>query len=167
MDYNIRKMKKRDCTDVAHVITIAWNETYKGIVPDEFLNNLYKTEDARAKNSMDKFNENKNHKYVLEINNEIVGFVDVCLSDEESYENCGEIKALYILGSHKGKGYGKKLINAGIKELKNMNCDKMIISCLCGNKSNEFYKHIGGKFIKTRTFKLLNLPENVYLFEQI
>lgn len=167
MDYNIRKMKKRDCMGVAHIITIAWNETYKGIVPNEFLNNLYKTETERAKKAMDKFDESKNHKYVLEMNSEIVGFVDVCLSEEESYENCGEIKVLYILGSHKGKGYGKKLINAGIKELKSVNCDKMIISCLCGNKSNEFYKHIGGKFIKTRTFKLLNLPENVYLFEQI
>ena len=30
-------MTKEDCKDVAHVITIAWNETYKEIVPDDFL----------------------------------------------------------------------------------------------------------------------------------
>jgi len=28
--------EKKDCKDVAHVVTIAWNETYKGIVPDSF-----------------------------------------------------------------------------------------------------------------------------------
>ena len=37
MNYLIRKKEKKDCKDVAHVVTIAWNETYKGIVPDLFL----------------------------------------------------------------------------------------------------------------------------------
>ena len=36
MNYLIRKKEKKDCKDVAHVVTIAWNETYKGIVPDSF-----------------------------------------------------------------------------------------------------------------------------------
>lgn len=43
----------------------------------------------------------------------------------------------------------------------------MLIGCLQGNPSNEFYKHIGGKFIKTRVFQKLNLIENVYFFENI
>ena len=41
MDYKIRKKERKDCADVAHVVTVAWNETYRGIVPDEFLDNLY------------------------------------------------------------------------------------------------------------------------------
>lgn len=41
----------------------------------------------------------------------------------------------------------------------------MIISCLKGNPSNEFYKHIGGKYIKDGLYKRFNLPENVYYFE--
>ena len=64
-------------------------------------------------------------------------------------------------------GYGRKLIETGIKELKIMGYDQMIIGCLQSNPSNEFYKHMGGKLIKTRIFKKLKLPENVYLFEKI
>ena len=41
MSYIIRKKERKDCKDIAQVVTVAWNETYKGIVPDEFLNNLY------------------------------------------------------------------------------------------------------------------------------
>ena len=37
MKYIIRKEKKEDCMGVSHVITIAWNETYKGIMSDCFL----------------------------------------------------------------------------------------------------------------------------------
>lgn len=167
MNYIIRKRTREDCPDVAHVVTVAWNETYKGIVPDEFLNSLYQNGEERAKKSYNKFDESKNHQYVLEVDNKIVGFVNVGLSDEADYENCGEIHAIYIINGYKGYGFGKKLIEVGIKELKSIGFNKMVIGCLVGNPSNEFYKHIGGKYIKQRIFAKLQLPENVYYFEKI
>ena len=36
MEYRIRRKTKDDCASVAHVVTVAWNETYKGIVNDDF-----------------------------------------------------------------------------------------------------------------------------------
>ena len=66
-----------------------------------------------------------------------------------------------------GKGFGRKLIEAGTAELKTLGCDRMLIGCLAGNPSNSFYEHIGGKLIKTRIYERLQLPENVYLFERI
>ena len=162
MNYIIRKRERKDCKDIAHVVTVAWNETYKGIVPDKFLDNLYLNEEKRAINSFNNFDEMNNHQFVLEIDNKIVGFVNVGITDDVSYKNCGEIYALYIVNGYKGYGYGKKLIDVGINELKKIGCDKMLIGCLRGNPSNEFYKHIGCKFIKTRFFQKLNLYENVY-----
>lgn len=167
MKYIIRKSEKKDCKDIAHVITVAWNETYKGIVPDEFLNNLYKNEEIRAINAFNNFDEKNNHQFVLEVDNKVVGFINVGTADDELYSNCGEIYTLYIINGYKGLGYGRKLIETGIKELKIMGYDKMIIGCLQSNPSNEFYKYMGGELIKTRIFKKLKLPENVYLFEKI
>lgn len=167
MNYLIRKKTKEDCASVAHVLTVAWNETYKGIVDDDFLNRLYETEEKRAINSYNKFNENDNHQLVLEVDNKVVGFVDVGSTDEMNYDNCSELHAIYIISEYKGQGYGKKLFEAGIQELKKLGYDKMIIGCLNGNPSNEFYKHMGGKLIKTRIFEKLQLPENVYYFEKI
>ena len=48
-----------------------------------------------------------------------------------------------------------------------MNSNKMIIGCLAGNPTNEFYKHLGGKLVKTKMFEKLNLPENYYYFDNI
>ncbi len=166
MNYIIRKKERKDCDGIARVVTTAWNETYKGIVPDEFLDNLKENEEERIKNSYSKFDENNNHQYVLEIDNQIVGYVNVGSTDEE-IPNCGEIHTVYIINGYKGHGYGKKLVEAGIKELKDMGYDKMVIGCLQGNKSNDFYKHLGGKLIKTRIFEKLQLPENVYYFDKI
>ena len=74
-----------------------------------------------------------------------------------------------MIKKYKGNGFGRKLTEIGIDELKKLGCTKMIIGCLDGNPSNEYYKHIGGKFVKIRTFKLLNqeLPKNVYYYDSI
>ena len=167
MNYIIRKKERKDCADVAHVVTVAWNETYKGIVPDDFLEGLYLNEEQRTINSYNKFDENDNHQYVLEVDGKVIGFVNVGSTDEKEYDNCGELHAIYIINGYKGNGFSKELINIGIEELKKMGYNKMIIGCLEGNPSNEFYKHIGGKFIKKRVFEKLNLPENVYYFDKI
>ncbi len=167
MDYLIRKRTKEDCKAIAHVVTVAWNETYKGIVPDWSLEELKNNEDERATKSYNEFDENNNNQFVLEVNNEVVGFVNFGFTRDEEYKNCGEIFALYIVSKYKGNGYGKKLVEEAKKELKKMGCNKMIIACLKGNPSNEFYKHIGGIYIKDGLYKRLQLPENIYYYDKI
>jgi len=163
----IRKRKVEDCKEISQVVTVAWNETYKGIVPDWFLEELKSNEDERTKNSIEKFDENNNNQLVLEVDGKVVGFANFGKSDDKEYENCGEIFALYIIGENKGKGYGRKLVNEAINELKKLGYNKMIIACLKGNPTNEFYKHIGGVYVKDGLYKRLSLAENVYYFENI
>lgn len=165
MKYLIRKSSREDCKDIAHLITIVWNETYRGIVSDNFLNKLYENEDERSNNLYEEFNDS--HMLLLVINGRIVGFVNVGESSDENYDKCGEVYALYVLSKYHGQGYGKKLFLAGVDELKNMGYSKMLIGCLAGNLSNSFYKHMGGIYVKTRLFEKLQLPENVYYFENI
>lgn len=167
MNYNIRRSKINDCSAIAHIVTVSWNETYKEIVDKTLLKNLKNNENERVNNSVAKFDENDNNIFVLEVDKKIVGFINIGKTNYRNYSNCGEIYALYILNSFHGKGLGKKLVEAGIQELKKLNCDKMIIGCLEGNPSNKFYEHIGGIKIEKRIFEKLQLPENVYLFENI
>ena len=167
MNYLIRKRTKEDCKDIAHVVTVAWNETYKGIVPDWFLDELKNNEEERAKKTFNEFDEQDNNQFVLEVDNKVVGFVNFGVTGDESYQNCGEIFALYILSEYKGNGFGRKLVETAKNELKNMGYDKMIIACLKGNPSNDFYKHIGGVYVKDGLYKRLQLEENVYYYDNI
>lgn len=167
MDYCIRKRERKDCFDVANVIALAWNETYKGIVPDEELKRLLNVKEEMGQRSYDKFDKDNNNKLVLEVNGKIVGFVGYGEADDPDYLGIGEIQALYILNEAHGLGLGRKLVDEAIKELKKLGYSSMIISCFKGNPSNDFYKHIGGKYVKDRIYERLNLPENVYYFEKI
>ena len=165
MKYNIRKRKLEDCAKIANIVTIAWNETYRGIVPEYFLDELKQNEKERTNKAIEEFDENNNNQLVLEVDDEVVGFVNYGKTLNLEYSNCGEIFALYIISKYKGIGLGRKLVEAAIKELKLLGYNKMIIACLKGNPSNEFYKHIGGVYVKDGIYKRLNLKENIYYYK--
>ena len=167
MKYFIRRRTKNDCKDIAHVVTVAWNETDRGIVSEWFLEELKNTEEERAWKSYDSFDEGDNNQFVLEVDKEIVGFVNFGKSSDIEYQDCGEIFSLYIISKYKGNGFGRKLVEVAKEELKNMGYNKMIIACLKGNPSNEFYKHIGGVYIKDGMYERLQLPENIYYYDDI
>ncbi len=164
MDYIIRKCEEADIPSVMHIVTISWNETYRGIVPDDYLNKMPKTEEERTKKAIERF-QNGEKQFVLEINKEIVGFIRYGKSEDPEFTNCGEIIAFYILKKYHGFGLGRKLFETAVQELKKEGFDKMIIACLEGNPTGEFYKHMGGKYIKDSMFPILNLKENVYYYD--
>lgn len=71
----IRKAKLDDATGIAKVHVDSWKSTYKGIIPDDFLNNLsYERRTELWKKNIAK---EDNHVVVAENNEgQIVGFAD-------------------------------------------------------------------------------------------
>lgn len=165
MEYLIRKSTKNDIYVITHVVTISWNETYKGLVPDFELEKLKTNEEERAQKLLKKFENNEFQEYVIEVDKEIVGFIRYGKSFDNELTNCGEIYAFYIISKYHGLGLGRKLFELTVSELKKQGFDKMIIACLKGNPTNEFYKHMGGKYLKDGIYQRLNLKENIYYYD--
>jgi len=163
----IRYLTKQDIPEYQKLITTVWQETYPGIVNQQFLDNLSNTEQQRIELNNMTYDESIKDTLVLEIDNNIIGFIRYGKSEEDI--NTGEIFALYILSKYKRKGYGKQLVQQATKELIKAGYNNMIIGCISKNPSNEFYKHIGGTKIKERPFPKTgdNLIENIYYFEDI
>ncbi len=165
MKYLIRNSTKNDVYDVAHVVTVSWNETYKGLVSDKFLEELKNNEDERARRALDKFENDEYRQLVLEVNGKIVGFVRYGKSEDSMFDNCGEIYAFYIINKYHGLGLGRKLFEMARDNLKKEGYDKMIVACLKGNPTNSFYEHMGGIYIKDGLFERLNLKENIFYYD--
>lgn len=158
----IRKRKIEDSDELAHCIAAVWSTTYRGIVEDEFLDGLLSNEkesSERLKNSIN----NQPHYYVLILQNKIIGWIYFTL-DSDKYENSAEIQSLYILKEYQGNGYGKLLYNYAAERILKKGIRKLVIGCLDGNPSNNFYKYLGGKYIGNHLFREKYL-ENIYLFE--
>lgn len=162
MKTEIRKRRIEDSLELAHDIALVWNSTYKGIVDDEFLEGLLQNEKESAEKLRNNINKQPNY-YVLTLDDKIIGWIYFTL-DSDKYENAAEIHSLYVLKEWQGKGYGKILYNYAIDIILQNGTKKLIIGCLDGNPSNEFYRYLGGKYIGNHLFREKYL-ENIYLFE--
>jgi len=159
MNWNVEKSKKEDCKEIVEFITKTWNETYRGIVNEDFLSKLYETEDKRYNNAINNFDENNNLQYIVKNDNKIIAYLKL-----SKKEKCIELQSLYVLKTFQNNGIGKLLLNKAFEEAKIMGYDKIYIGCIDSNKSNGFYQKMGGKIVSKREFKLPNqvLYENVY-----
>ena len=145
MKWNIEKSKINDCKAIAEFVTKTWNETYKGIVNDDFLNGLKETEKIRYTNAVEKFDEKSNLQYVIKDDDKIVAFLKLLENKDEEKNEYLELQALYVLKEYQNNKLGKQLMDKAFEEAKKM----------------------GGEFIKKREFKLPNqtLYENVYMYK--
>jgi len=167
--WSVRRARIKDCAKVQRIITKVWNDTYRGIVSDDFLDKLNLNEQKRTKKNIENFGKEDFSRFVLVINKNLVGFVTVGKSKDKDYQDSGEVFSLYMLKEYKGHGLGKKLFLRGLLELKKLGFKNCVIGCLEGNISNGFYQHLGGVLVKTRVFFNAgkNLLENVYYYDNI
>lgn len=157
----IRKATIQDAKDIVGINIMSWKQTYKGIFPQEFLDNLTINDENIEKC------QNKIKEYAVYIkDNKIVGIIRYGKNKKGYDDNYGEIYALYIDSNYHHQGIGKELVKYVIDELKN-NYDYILVSTLVNNPANTFYQKIGGKLIGNSNFILENKSylENLYEFK--
>ena len=168
MNLCVRKGNVSDAKGVSEVTSYTWVTTYKGLLPDEILDERVKTIDERAI-KIARSIEEKDNLYVAVDDNKVVGIVTYGKSRNEKYKDSGEIYSIYVLDNYQGFGLGKKLFLTGIKELINMGYDSLILNVLDGNDTINFYKKFGGIKIGEKEEFLGNvkIKENILLFNEL
>lgn len=168
MNYFIEELSLVNVRDYVKINAKAWQETYKEIVNDEFLELIGR--DSEIDKSIERKRKSLNNEFdksfLLKVDNIYVGVLRVCKSRDDNYKDIGELQALYLLDDVKHMGFGKILFEKAKAELKKMGFNSMIVGCLSDNtNANNFYKHMGGVLVSSRCFPLPNqiLKENIYL----
>lgn len=157
----IRRATVEDCKKLAVLKRKIWETTYRGIYPDEKLDNY----------SIN-LNEQK-FKEMIQRQSQTL-FVALKESEMIGYMSCGEILRafnhythdiglLYVAKEYQGKGIGGVLFRLAKKELSHQGVTTFIVSC---NKYNlpaqHFYKKIGGKIEEDQ--KDRSLPQVKFQF---
>ena len=116
----IRRSEVSDALGIATVHVKSWQKTYKGLVPDEYLNSLSIPDKASKLEKMIEENRKKKiHNFVIEEDKEIVGILTVGVNREGDLpSDVGELYGIYIHPDHEGKGFGSMLMNKAIETLK-------------------------------------------------
>ncbi|WAH37286.1 GNAT family N-acetyltransferase [Alicyclobacillus dauci] len=141
----IRKANLKDAGNMAKVHVDSWKTTYKGIVPDTYLERLsYERREAMWKHIL----SNQTNDVVFVAEDDEKGIVGFSSGGQERSQNPvyqGELYAIYLLQAFQGKGIGRQLTNAVVEYLINRGYSNMLLWVLQDNPSRHYYEHIGGK----------------------
>jgi ribosomal protein S18 acetylase RimI-like enzyme len=152
MNISVRKGTVSDAPDIARVHVTAWKTTYRGIVPQPFLDSLDVA--SRTEDWKDWLSREKVHVYVAEDDTELCGFISGGALREPIEGFDAEVYAIYLLSSTKRRGAGRLLMQHLAETLRNSGFTQVALWVLAENPSCGFYEHLGGGRIAQKQIRI-------------
>ena len=164
----IRRALPSDAPGIARVHVESWRSTYIGIVPDDYLASLDRSERERVWRRL--IADETQITYLVENSRDgIVGFVNGGPARMDDMPYAGELYAIYLLEQHQRQGVGRRLVRELCAWLLTQDLTSMYTWVLDRNPSRRFYESRGGiEFTRqTMTIGGLELAEVAYGWDDI
>lgn len=143
MAVELREARPGDEAAVADVHVRAWQEAYRGLIPDEFLDALDAGERARTY-AFGSDDPAAPRTVVAEGGGAILGFTAFCPSRDEDAPGLGEVVALYVDPERYGGGVGRLLMAEARRRLAAAGFAEALLWVLDGNeRAASFYEREG------------------------
>lgn len=127
-----------DLYELSSVYEKSWKYAYKGMLPQDYLDNI------KVGQWAERIDKKGMYNLVVTENGHIIGTCGFCRSRWEKYSGYGEIVSVYFLPQYTGKGFGKHLIFKAVEELEKMGYKSIILWVLEENfRARKFYEKNG------------------------
>lgn len=143
MNLIVRDATPGDAYRVAEIHIASWRDTYKGIVPQEFLDSM--DVDERAQRWTRSFDRTACKLIVAEVDSEIVGwcYFGEC-RDSDVQANTAELWAIYLHPSSINRGIGRALWDTATESLRAQGFIRAIVWVATENeRAISFYSKCG------------------------
>jgi ribosomal protein S18 acetylase RimI-like enzyme len=139
----IRSALTEDAHGIALVHVSAWQQAYRGIVPQLHLDQLSVAD--RENRWVEILDRGGSETLVADVEGRVVAFISYGKSRQEQAEREeGEIYAIYVSSSHWSSGVGRSLWEAALARLRNLGFVRVIVWVLAANeKAIRFYERVG------------------------
>jgi GNAT superfamily N-acetyltransferase len=138
----LRAATPSDALAVATVHVRAWQDGYRGLVADEYLDSL-RPEDRAAKYTLGSSDPNAPETVVAELDGEVCGFATIGPS-RDGAPDTGELLALHVDPRAWGIGAGRLLIEDARARLVARGCTEAVLWVLVGNERAQRFYRIDG-----------------------
>ncbi len=152
MGITIRKALPEDAYDYTVCLISCWQSAYKGIVPDEFLENMLKEKEQRVERYRKNLTDPGECEYYCVMYSErMIGFLIINKSFNKDKSGIGGIWAVYLIEEFRGKGYGEEMLNFAINELKRAEQKEIFLWVFEeNNRARRFYEKHSFSFDGTK-----------------
>ena len=155
--FTIRQATSDDAAAIARVQVASWQDTYRGIVPQEFLDSIGVGDWTERR-----FRELASPgtgacSHVAEVGNEVVGWAYSGPNRDQDSIYAGELYAIYLLPEYQRRGIGLALTVSAAESLIESGINSMLLWALAENwPARRFYETIGGKHIREQQITIGN-----------
>lgn len=163
----IRKANISDATGIAKVHVDSWRTTYKGIIPQSFLDGLSYAQ--RTKLWENNISDKTNTIFVAENEGEIIGFATGGTRNTNKEAGASDLTSIYLLEEWQGKSVGKKLLNQIMSTFLEQGYQKIYVDVLADNKTRLFYQYYGAEYVKTVQLNIAGktIDEEIYVWNNV
>lgn len=162
----IRKAYPEDAAGITAVHVKTWQTTYRGIVPDDYLDNI------QALNWLERWqrdlSEPEPHQFAFvaedKENSTIAGFVWGGPERNNDPIYRGELYIIYILQTYQQRGLGRLLVQALVRSLLEVGISSLLLWVMDANPGRSFYEALGGRRVKRSAFEIngVSIDESAY-----
>ena len=151
----IRPARESDAPGIARVHVDAWRSTYRGLVPDAYLDGLQSEPRERFwRTTLANADAPERVVVAQDAGGEIVGFAAGGPERAGGALYGGELYAIYLLATQQRLGLGRRLALAIVRQLLETGHDAMLVWVLANNPSRGFYEALGGQYVGSKSVEL-------------
>lgn len=158
----LRRATKDDAYGIEYVAANTWYDTYKNLMPLEYLTYRLEHIEERVPRVEQRLEESSTF-HVLTEEDKVIGILHYKPNQEEKYKDYGYLESIYVLKEHHGKGLGKELFKKAIEGLIELGYNDMYLECIVGNPTMDFYKKYTGYIIDEIDFPIADFTVKAYV----
>ena len=169
-DARIRLATAGDAPAIAEVRVNAWRTTYRGMIPDTYLDAMKVEDSAALWDKVLTAAPNTTSTFVAEIDGRVVAFASGMRKPEAKLGFDSELSGIYVVREAQGAGIGRRLFAAVAAAQRSHGATGMIVWVIAGNKiARAFYENLGGELILEQPFNWdgMDLVEAGYGFRDL
>ena len=175
----VREATEADLPGIAGVLIDTWRATYRGMVPDSYLDGMdHGQHIERGRRRLLEGGPGRS-TWVAEVDGQVNGEFDgdavgnIVAIASGGPERKGradypaELYAIYSLPAYQGRGIGRRLVRGVADRLAAAGFTSMIIWVLAANPARRFYESLGGRLVDEAEIEIggVTLPEVAYAWD--
>ncbi len=155
----IRRAAPQDAPAIAAVCIASWRSTYRGLIPDAYLDGMQLEKSIASWDRVLTAGENNTSVFVAESDGDVVGFAAGNMLPEPRFDLDAEISAAYVRREFQHAGVGRRLVAAVANAQRDHGAHGLIVWVIAGNKgARAFYEQLGATLLVEQPFEWDGMP---------
>lgn len=150
----IRLASPDDASAIAKVRVESWRATYRGMIPDGYLDAMTVEASAALWERILTAPPNPTHTFVAEQDGEITGFASGMMLAEPRHDVDAELTGLYVVPAHQRAGLGRRLLGSVAAAQRAEGASGLIVWVIAANrKARTFYESLDAELVVEQPFQ--------------